>query len=97
MKSSTIGRKNEKGATPAVNVTDTSDDISSGSIPTAEESEGRLRDNGMSEESFKAMAGSKNPDKVEAIQNMGDMLDKCLLELFVYLDKVAFKSSILTI
>ena len=28
---------------------------------------------------------------------MGDMFDNCLLELLVYLDKVAFKSSILTV
>lgn len=51
----------------------------------------------MREESFKAMAGLKNPEKVEAIQKMGDMFDNCLLELLVYLDKVAFKSSILTV
>ena len=43
------------------------------------------------------MAGLKNPEKVDAIQKMGDMFDNCLLELLVYLDKVAFKSSILTV
>jgi len=61
-------KKPEKGATSSATiVNDANDDISNGSIPTAEESENRLRDNGMPEESFKAMAGLKNPEKVDAI------------------------------
>lgn len=43
------------------------EDVSSGSIPTVEECEERLKGNGMPEEYTKIFAGAKNPDKVEAL------------------------------
>ncbi|EAR97553.2 hypothetical protein TTHERM_00439010 (macronuclear) [Tetrahymena thermophila SB210] len=75
------------------------EDVSSSSIPTSEECEQRLIDNGMPEEYLKIFAGTKNPEKVEALQAIASSsyYESCLLELFVYLDKVAFKSSILLI
>ncbi|KAL4446462.1 hypothetical protein ABPG74_001203 [Tetrahymena malaccensis] len=75
------------------------EDVSSSSIPSSEECEQRLKDNGMPEEYSKIFAGTKNPEKVEALQTMASSsyIESCLLELLVYLDKVAFKSSILVV
>lgn len=74
-----------------------SEDVPQSSIPSNEDCMDRLRENGMEEEDFKRMIGTKNPDKVEIISRMPDFFATCLLEVLVYLDKVAFKSSILTV